>query len=238
MKNVLALTFLVLCINISWAQKTEFSAALSGETYNFRRPNSVKPPTLFYSTSTLGTFSTFQFGSNLGFGVSTSWKRITKNNLIFGFEAGLDILRNKVQQNPRLFFTADELTKIILMPNEFVFNLNTNFLNFSPFLGSRFTEKPISLDFTIGMDIGYFVNSSVGVYDFAVNELIKTSVQSKNYLVDFDFRPRVKIDVNYKKYSLNVSFAQGISNYLSRYPNANRQAYSRVLRFGLAYQIL
>ncbi len=238
MKNVLALFFLVLCVKISCAQKTEFNIGLSGNTYNFRRPNSTKPPTLFFSTSNLGTFSTFQFGSNLGFGISSSWKRISKNNLIFGFEAGLDILRNKVQQNPRLFYTADELTKITLAPNEFVFNLNSNFINFSPFVGKRFTEKPISADLIFGADIGYFINSSVGVFEFPVNNLIETSVSSKNYFTRFDFRPRIKIDVNYKKYSLNVSFAQGISNYLINYPNATRQAYSRVLRFGLAYQIL
>jgi|GEM_PF-1215995 len=238
MKNVLALFFLVLCVNRGFAQKTEFSVGLSGNTYNFRRPNSTKAPTLFYSTSKLGTFGTFQFGSNLGFGVSTTLKRITKNHLIFGFEAGLDILRNKVQQNPHLFYTADELTKITLVPNEFVFNLNSNFLNFSPFIGKRFSKKSLSIDFTTGMDMGYFLNSTVGVYKSPVDDYIKTSVKSKNYFVEFDFRPRVSVAVNYKKYSINVSFAQGISDYLDDYPNANKKSYSRVLRFGLSYQIL
>lgn len=241
MKKFVLLSVILCGVSFSWAQKTELSVGLGSNSYSFRRPSSTRPPILFYSTSSLGTFPSFYYGNNLGYGVSATIKRITKDNLIFGAAGGFENLRNKLQQSARLVYTADELTKITLPSDAFVYNLNSNFLFVSPFLGKRFTQKPISVDFTTGFEVGYFLNSYAGIYSAPIPDYLQASLESKSHFVKFDVRPKIEMDVLYKKIGVNFSFAQGVSNYLADYTNitsVTKRTYSRVMRVGISYQIL
>ncbi len=177
------------------------------------------------------------FGSRfaLGSGASISVQRITSKNFILGLALGYDNLKSKVVIDKENTFLA--VTEI----NGYDF-VNTKFINTNLFVGYRINLSKISVDLTAGMDCAKLLSAQENA--FLIDKDLKEVAYTNTYLytkpLEYDFRPRFQVTMNYNKFSADVSYAYGLSHY-KRYENCYcdnpPEIKSRVIRFGVSYQI-
>jgi hypothetical protein len=107
--------------------------------------------------------------------------------------------------------------------------LKNNIININPYIGYRIPLAKIKLDILAGTDIGFISSthekgSAKGTDGKAYStDLDRTTIKK-------DFRLRFGLAASLNKFSINASYAHGLSNYMEGYLGGSPEAYSRVVQ--------
>jgi len=235
MKKLILTLSSLFFLTITYGQKTELKISLNSGLYSFAGQSAESSSFINSSDQTNSGYTNNPYGSQSGlcYGLSGNVKRVTKRNFIFGLDLGYEMLKSKVSINRISGFTGTSTYENDASGQTF---LNSNFINLNPFLGYRISTKLINIDITGGFDIGYILKTHENGNATAINGTkYTTSIDRKT--IKWDIRPRVQISVDYKKTGLYLGYSFGLSNYMSGYIGGTFEAYSRIFRFGITYQI-
>jgi hypothetical protein len=253
------LTLLCICLLTQLrAQKFELSAGVNSGLFHFTG-NAVAATTSIYEDATASgqneTNDPYGNRNGYSYGGYVQIENINPGGFIIGLQAGYDILRSKVDINnvsPPPYLNASPSGDYFANPDIPATGqtfLQSQFINFSPFLGYRLNLKKIKIDFMPGMDFGFNINSydkgkaTATSYGTVFRTDLKLSAPSN------DARLKMGVAAIYKRFGLTASYAWGLNNYspkLIYYPSTvpddsngyHATAYSRLLRFGISYRIL
>lgn len=192
-----------------------------------------------YDGQNTAAFKTYNPYGKLGgpsYGVHVNFKRISPEHLIFGLEAGIEVLRSKVAITRLLGTnTTGGTYRLDATGQSF---LNFRFLNFAPFIGYRHLVKGVNVDVTTGLDLGYCLNvheqgkaTDANGNQYEINRGTHSS-QSRS-----DIRYRTQLSASYHRFGTYVGYSLGLSNYLDQAPGTTSNCKSRLVRFGLSYRI-
>lgn len=230
------LTIIGLCfLKISYGQKTEFRISLNSGLFSFTGKSAGSISFINYSDEGKSGYTNNPYGSKngLGVGLSGNIKRISKRNFILGVDLGYELLRSKIQINGISGYSGNSTYNLDAKGETF---LNNQFINLAPFVGYRLSANKINLDFTGGIEIGYFLSSREnGSATASDGTTYVTSVDRKD--IKIDIRPGIQLAANYRKVGAYVGYSFGVSNYKSGNIGGSNACYSRLSRFGLTYQL-
>jgi hypothetical protein len=225
----------ILVFSTSFAQKTEFRFALNSGLFHFTGASAENTSQINYSHAQSDGYTNNPYGAKNGFcyGLSSNLKRISRHNFITGIDFGLELLQSKIEidkvwddgRNPSSEQTADGRTYFKFA-----------FLNASPFLGWRINLDGIPCDLTGGFDIAYcFNNWERGKATTSDGTVYKTTRERNTNVIDI--RPRFQLSASYKKYGAYIGYSIGLPSYKVGYMGGTNEAFSRLFRFGLTYQM-
>ena len=163
----------------------------------------------------------------------------SKTNHIIGVDIGYEDLRSKVLIN-RVFSgwsTADIIGYPPYQKATGKAFLSTHFINLFPYFGRRYNLKHASIDLKGGFDLGYILDAWIKG-NATTDAGVIFSVNGPPKIISLDFRPRLQVSANYHKLGVYAGYAFGLANYPgSYYSNTGKGCYSRLIRFGLSYNI-
>ncbi|QKJ61910.1 outer membrane beta-barrel protein [Flavobacterium sp. M31R6] len=219
-----------------YGQKTELRVSLNSGLFSFSGQSAAENSQInLYDQSSNTGYTNDPYGSKNGFcyGVSLNLKRVTKSNVIYGIDFGYETLRSKVSIQSVNGFDGTSPFAKNASGQTF---LNINSLNLNPSVGYRFNINKFPLDLVGGFDIGYILKArEIGNATDMDGIEYSTSLDRKT--INYDFRPRVQISTDYKKFGLYLGYSIGLSNYLEGYIGGVNEAYSRMMRFGITYKL-
>ncbi|MGC4232445.1 MAG: hypothetical protein QM594_05645 [Niabella sp.] len=231
LKNFLAL-FLILFSAGVFGQNTEFRLALNSGLFSFSGASAQKYSRIIVSGQANSGYTSSPYGSAgaLSYGLSGNLKRVTKNNLMLGVDAGFETLRSKVKIDGIHDGAGDyESAKGKTF-------LSSNFINLFPFIGRRFYREAVSFDIVGGFDIAYCLKATEkGSASAADGTKYTTSRDRKT--ISTDFRPRIQFSADYKNTGVYLGYSQGLINYRSGAVGGTNICLASFLRFGLTYCI-
>jgi hypothetical protein len=231
MKRTLIFILTVLVNATISGQTTEISEQLSSGLFYFGGPYSVKTSVIRSINNLDNNYTDNPYGRFSGFSYVLGLKvqRITKSNFIFGLQSSFESLSSKVK-------VTNVLTQSVHISDAKTILIN-QFLSFHPFLGKRIKLiNLITSDLTFGTDLGIDLNirehetgtlDNMSKYDFFYTNLNKPR--------SIDIRPRIEFINYYKKFGLTIGYSYGLTNYTNKMVSGNMEAFSRMIRFGLAY---
>lgn len=230
MKIKTIILLVVFSLSHLYGQKTELRVSLNSGLFSFVGKSAAENSQInLYDQSNTG-YTNDPYGSKNGFcyGVSLNLKRVTKSNVIYGIDFGYETLRSKVSiQSVYSTFQKKAAGQTFL---------NINSLNLNPSVGYRFNLDKLDIDLVGGFDIGYLLNTKE-IGDASDEDGIEYSTSLDRNRIKYDFRPRIQISTDYKKFGLYLGYSIGLSNYLGGYIGGVNEAYSRMIRFGITYKL-
>lgn len=221
--------------SVCHAQKTEVGISLNSGLFSFTGESAKSTAQINYGEQPKSAYTNNPYGSKngLGLGLSGYIKRVSSNNFIVGLDGGYELLRSKIEITKISEFVE---TGYIDHPATGKTYFNLSFINVRPFIGYRINANKIKFDITAGTDIAFCLSAEENGEAVTSNGLsYTTSLERKT--ITTDLRPGVQIGAQYKDVGVYIGYSSGISNYLSGYIGGSNEAYSRLLRFGLTYQI-
>jgi hypothetical protein len=109
------------------------------------------------------------------------------------------------------------------------------FISFHPFLGKRIKLIGwLTTDLTLGTDLGILLN--IREHETGITDGIKYDYNYIQNTQILDIRPRIEIVNYYKKLGLTIGYSFGLTNYTKNMDGGNPEAFSRMVRFGMAYR--
>lgn len=235
MKNKIIILFAFLALSTLYGQKTELRVSLNSGLFSFTGKSAAEVSQInLYNQSNSG-YTNNPYGSKNGlcYGISLNVKRVTKNSILYGIDFGYETLRSKISLQSVNGFEGTATFQKEASGETF---LNNKSLNFNPFGGYRFTINKFPLDLVGGFDIGYILDTKEKGNATATDGIeYSTSLDRKT--IKQDFRPRIQISTDYKKIGLYLAYSVGLVNYKEGYIGGVNEAYSKIIRFGLTYQI-
>ncbi|HWV30058.1 MAG TPA: outer membrane beta-barrel protein [Dyadobacter sp.] len=234
MKILSILPFLFIC-QLSFAQRTTFSAGLNSGVSQFTGPSASKTTT----SSTGGPFCNCEgrASSYLGsvpattYGASVAVQHEFKNHFLLALETGYENLRTRINIEN---FQVDDM----IFATENAYNITrSHFINIFPSAGYNFPlDENLSLSVRGGADFGIGLGSS--------SRLVVKEVFDKDQYTDhsglgdgLDFRPRIEAKISGKRLGLAVSYAHGMTNWLNGWAGGPTELHMRVWRVGVQYRI-
>lgn len=176
----------------------------------------------------------------LSYGFSFNIKSISKNKTIIGFDAGYEVLKSSakydiihnVDYTP--FFSSTIITvDAAVTSGETILTNHT--LNLNPFVGHRFNTTKNPIDVVAGFDVCYIMKAQEkGV---AFNGDPKYTSKNDVKTINFDFRPRVQISVDFSRIGIYLGYSYGLINHSVTDDNINSDVTSRFVRFGATYLV-
>lgn len=235
-------TFLIITLCVSsffFSQHAEISVGVNSGLFSFKGISAVNHSSINASDfSNAYTNNPYGTKSDLALGISLDYKYVLKNNLLWGANVGYENLRSKVNINQVIVNTlAFPATIVIGESAAGKTNLIYNNINFFPYLGYRMAVEKFNFDISAGADLAFILSAKdKGSATTANNITYETSLDRKT--ISTDFRPRIQLNAQYKKYGLHVGYSFGTVNYMKDYIGlGDYEAKSRMLRFGLTYQL-
>lgn len=229
------LLIVLTCLNLTFGfgQKTEFYGSLNSGLFSFRGVSASEVSAMTVpQIGSPATSKPYGAKSGLAYGVSLRRQRVSRRNVIAGIELGYDNLRSKVS-------IVQVYTDVILAQSDRDLGqtfLSNHFIEASPYLGYRLGSKFVSIDITVGLEVGYLL-SSWEKGKAAGNQITYRSSRDRTPETRVDIRPRLQLSATYKKIGLYAGYAYGLPNYLSGYDGGNPEARSRLIRSGVLYKI-
>lgn len=221
-----------MCIAV-FGQKTEYNVVFNSGLFRFGGKQANFVNTYGYRSGWEWPFLTNAFGSfsEPGYGLSANIKIVTKTDFLFGADVGYERFTSKT--TGYVYQTPLDSGGV---------SLSFSFLTLQPYTGFRIALKQLNLDMTAGMDIGYCLQAKRGGGVTARGNLLPDYSSSLVKTKSIDVRPRLQLTASIKAVGLYVGYSHGLINY---YPSmAGRQvsdhsgrAYTRILRFGIAYRV-
>ncbi|TLU99098.1 hypothetical protein [Dyadobacter luticola] len=216
-----------------FAQKTIFAVHVDGGLSAFSGASTVGVT----NVSTGGVFCHCEpspaqvFGSKTAFsyGAGLVIQREFKNRIRIGLDAAYEMLRTRMNVKT---YTIDDM---VMVTNGKSISSH-QFVNLFPHIGYRIPlGNELSLAVNGGADFGIGLNSYEKLY---VPEYFKESLRTNTDLVPgLDFRPRVQVQLISGKFGFNVSYSNGVKNWMADWIGGNPKAYMKVVRVGMQYQL-
>lgn len=234
MKKVVLLAIVFVFFSNSYAQKTELRVSLDSGLSAFGG-QSAESSSFILAYGTIGHgYTNNPYGSKnaLSYGISLNLKRVTKVNFIYGIGVGYEDLRSKTSITT---IFKDIASTVVPASGETFMNVNS--INVNPFAGYRFNADKFPIDLAAGFDIANILSAKEkGDATDASGNKYTTSRDRKT--ISTDFRPRIQISTDYKKFGVYLGYSFGLKNYLDGYVGGTNEAYSKIFRFGVTYQVL
>lgn len=243
MKKALLIFSIITTGFTAHAQKLELSVqansglfhytGLSAESHSFFIQGSSQD--LNYTNNPYGKNYAYSYGA----GLKANW--VANSGFIFGIQAGYEILRSKTTLTAFGPYSDPNSLHLDLYTGPYASSgstiLTSNFINISPYAGYRFKLKKVSLDLLPGMDIGVGLSSKEkgNVYIQANDQNFTSNRQRQKPPVDI--RARFGTSINYQRFSINLSYARGLSNYTANMIGADSKVYSELFRLGIGYRL-
>lgn len=230
--------FTIFCFALwanSYGQKTEFSIAFNSGLFSFAGQSAEKETFINYNSVKNSSCANNPYGAENGlcYGLSANIKRVNKNNFVFGFDIGYEILRSKIQVNSVVDYSGMVNYTFDASGQTF---LNSNCINLNPQIGYRLSVKQVSIDLLTGFDVAFCLNATEKGKTTTTNGTeFSSSIDRKT--INSDIRLRFQVSTGFKKMGAYIGYSLGLANYKSGYVGGVNECYARLFRFGLTYQI-
>jgi len=235
MKFPALLALLLSLATFGFGQQVAYSIHANSGLFRFGGQSATKSSGLVLGSGRPDiNYTNNPYGKNvaLSYGLAAQVQKVNPKNLIYGLQAGYEILQSKVYlQHAYTLVSSAPAPKA---SGETVFQ--HNFINAHPFLGKRFILNQITLDLSAGLDLGYCLQSHEKgkATDNSGQTFISDKDRAKPGL---DTRPRLGITAYYHQVGLTAGYGHGLKNYTPQTEGANLENYARLIRFGLVYKI-
>lgn len=216
----------------TYGQKTELNISAYSGLFSFRGNGSASASWINLNPYLLpDKFTKNPYGKKSGFSyeMELQVQRVSKNSNIYGLGVSFEKFRSKVNidtvyQNAFIstFYSASGKT-----------TLSNTFISLNPFVGHRYLYRKITFDLLTGFDFAFCIDSKEEGNATTTNK-VEVSVNNKLTKPSIDIRPRIQIKTQINKVGFLVSYSYGLTNYQTQ---NNLNASSRILRFGLGYQL-
>lgn len=233
MKKILYILILIVSAGPSFAQTIEYSAQLSSGLFSYGGKSAASATGVSISdvaSEPLYAENIFGKKSGLSYGLHVQMQAVTQKNFIRGLRLGLDRLSSKLDVTSATSMTGREPADGKVIASNDVVQLN-------PYFGYRLHGKKIHIDLTAGLNGSYILSSRYHVTIEQQNNTIDQKDPNPWVNTKFDFGPVAGVSVGYKKIALSASYFHGLINYQRDLIGADREIYSRYLRFGISYRI-
>jgi hypothetical protein len=236
MKQSILIFILLFSLTNTFGQKTELSGAMNSGAFSFSGVSAWASTSINWDDLTNSGYTNGVYGSKSAFcyGISFNVKRATKRNFLFGIDMGYETLRSRISIDRIDGYTGFSTYQFTASGKTI---LSSDFLNINPYLGYRINMGKVSFDLTAGYEVGYCLDAREKGDATASNSL-KYSVSGERETIKVDIRPGVKFSARYRKFDLYAGYSKGIINYEMWDKGDGRwESYSRIIRFGITYQI-
>ncbi|TFF35390.1 outer membrane beta-barrel protein [Mucilaginibacter psychrotolerans] len=244
MKKIFLSLICLFIATVSFAQKLEVTAGAYTSLFRFSGESTESVSFFNSSTGLPGGTSSYTnnpYGNKIGigYGISGQGQLVGKGGFIIGLQVGYEQLKSKIAI--KQFYVTD----ITTIGAQYVQTidatgstaLKSNIINVNPYIGYRIPLTKVKLDILAGADLG-FINNTHEKGSARANTGTTYTTDLDRTTITEDFRLRLGLAASLNKFSLNASYANGVSNYKSGYLGGGVQnAHSKVIRIGLGYRI-
>jgi hypothetical protein len=227
MQKTILLVLFYGSLTTALAQKTELKVALNANLFSFSGKSAAGNSFIIFNNQSAPAYTNNPYGSKNGFGYGLSGmiQRVTKGNFIIGIGLGYE------RAGSKLTISSDSL--MIYKGNT---RLNYDFINLQPYIGYRIIAGKVNFDLTAGIETGYCLKATEKG-DATNSTGAKYTTTRDRKTIKTDVRPYGQLAATYKNAGVFVGYAYGLSNYKSGYIGGTNEAYARLLRFGITYQV-
>jgi hypothetical protein len=225
--------------SVSFGQKMEYGVQLNAGLSRYAGEGSTKATLLFANREDVDKSITRNpYGQHFAFSYGASFlvQRVSASNFLLGVNAGVDVLRTKVDIDRVQAHYPHLSSYPSIVPASGHTNYQNSFINLHPYLGRRFQAGALDVDITLGSDVGFGMGSKEkGNATTQDGDVFSTKLSSSSPA--YDFRPRAGITAYRGNVGVSVSYAHGISNYQYGRGGTDGDIHMRVLRLGLIYSL-
>lgn len=236
MKKLVVFTFSFLIYSNSYSQKTELRVSLDSGLSSFTGESAESSSFINANDAITSGYTNNPYGSKnvLSYGVSLNLKRVTKANLIYGIGLGYENIGSKTSITN---ISGYNIEHIFSIPASGKTIMSSNTINANPFIGYRFNADKFPIDLVGGFDFASILNTKEkGDATDTNGNKYTTSLDRKT--INTDFRPRIQVSTDYKKFGVYLGYSFGLSNYMKEYIGGINSVHSKIFRFGITYQVL
>jgi len=211
----------------------EFSIELNSGLFSFGGESATAYSFIIVSdVATIANYTNNPYGTQkkLAYGLSAQYRRVTSENFIFEAGAGFDIARSGVEIND----VSGEFAGSFLVTGHTLFE--NRFITIYPKIGYRLELGNLKADIGIGPEIGINVYSREKG-EAATDQGLSFETNHERTVPNRDFRIRSTVTVFKNRAGITAGYSYGLTNYSGNLVGANRERYSRFIRFGFIYQI-
>ena len=215
------------------AQNTEFSLHATSGYFGYRGASAASSSAIIVSdVAQIPSYTNSPYGQRftLSYGGAGQVQRVTAHNLVLGAQVGYEWLRSRVKVTE--VYTGRGLPTSVTGHTELI----NRFVNTHLFLGRRFTVKSVSLDATLGPELGWRRNTREKGEASGSNVFIRTDLERNSY-ADLDVRGRANLTAYYRQLGLSVGYSYGLTDYKRNYVGGVNDLTSRMLRVGAVYRL-
>jgi hypothetical protein len=228
---------MLLSLSNLFGQKTELRGSISSGLFSFSGISALSSTSINWDDQSKSGYTNNPYGTKtaLCYGLSVDLKRVTKRNILFGIDAGIESLRSMINIDWIDGYTGTAVYQYSATGKTF---LNSGFFNFNPYLGYRIIVNSISFDLTGGLEFGYLLSTTEKGNATDSNGTKYTTSKKLYGAFNFDLRPQIQLSAMYKRFGLFTGYSYGMANYMMGVIGDGRwECYSRLLRFGITYRI-
>ncbi len=166
----------------------------------------------------------------LSYGLGVQVTRVTRGSILFGLQAGYEVLRSRVAIKD---YFAPRATWV--RPATGIVSLEHHFLNAHPFAGYRVLDKAVTLDVTVGPEAALYLSGrEKGKATLDGGQTVTINQRRRD--IRIDGRARVGITASYRRVGLSAGYSRGLVNYTGNLEGADREHFARFLRLGASYR--
>ncbi|NVO30432.1 hypothetical protein [Hymenobacter lapidiphilus] len=235
MKQLLLL-ILGLSAATAQAQSTEVTLHATSGYFSYRGA-AVSGPTVITGSDAATEFPGFTsppYGNRftLSYGGAGQVQRVTAHQLVLGAQLGYEWLRSRV----RIDYLSTSPFSSRVVPATGHTTFTSRFINTHLFVGRRFGVKAVSLDATLGPELGIRGAEREKGEASGDGITVRTNQKTSNETT-LDLRARANLAAYYQRFGLSVGYSYGLLDYERGYTGGINGFYSQMLRVGLAYRL-
>ncbi|GAB3913571.1 hypothetical protein [Mucilaginibacter boryungensis] len=245
MRKPLLILFILGLSLYSYAQKMEISVQANTGLFHYTGASAVNDSYILEGSHADETYTNDPYGKHFAFSYGAGFKLslVGPTGFIFGVQTDYEILRSKVNINNFISsyvampYVQTTTTSPDISGHTY---LNSYAVNINPYIGYRIKLKNCTFDVLPGVDVGVGLSSREnGVANVNYNGTVTTYRSKRDRgTPPNDARLRLGLALHHNKFTLNGSFAQGLTNHMAGYVGSNNaKVYSQLFRLGLGYQI-
>ena len=226
-------------IQFSYGQKTEINFNAYTGLFSFHGDGSTSNSTII--TENLITDNPYGRKNEFSYAIELQGQRLSKRKNIYGLGISFESLTSKVNIN---YLLEESPAFPNIMPLYFPATgeteLKNMFITLNPFIGHRYLYRKMTFDLLAGFDAAFCLeskeagNATINQINFLSSSQKYFAVENDKTKPSIDFRPRIQIKTQIKKFGFLVGYSLGLTNYLTQ--NYSK-AYTNFLRLGLSYQL-
>jgi hypothetical protein len=220
-----------------FAQKNEMFVSVDSGLFSYFGESPVMRTSLNVGLAGANSgYANNSYGAKNGFcyGVSASFKRITKRNTLYGATLGYQSLQSKADIVSVNIFSGT----VLAIPASGEAYRVSNGLNLFLSVGKRFVVKKIPIDLVGGLNFDYIFKAKDKGNAKDITGATYTLSGERN-TIKLDFSPRIQLSTEYKKIGVYAGYSMGLVNYygMGYVGGGNASAYSKMIRFGISYRL-